>query len=741
MPSCQFLVAASKCPGGAALAPLLQLLQPQVHTTQQAPRFHSRAPTRFTHHSCAHAAAPVHVPPIWQVVLQKSMLLTDNAPCNEIYILLKGELQAELSLAKRQEYEKQHGAAPVRRGGAALKNLGLLGTAQAGINEADAAKSLAESVLKSLAEDDSYRKPACLGLPGVPTSSPPSPPTPPPQSYEPPFNGSARAASSTPSPEPPAAPTASVQPVMPSAPPHSVELPLAAHRKSCSTAAKMLSTVDEVSPTAPAAASVSSPFASPFTSPSDSPLTSASARAPTSAAASTSLHGTAGKDSTACCCHAAAAATAAPIDPPPPSPIHGAPAFGGRCAVMHASAEVPAATAPYAYVVGGAALPSPPPSPPLGDIPERSTQERGPSRWVSMRSDVVKNRITGGRETGGVRNTFKKSKGHMQTRRILDRPGSVVGLADPLNKPEVSPFIVTATKVCDVMQIKGGALKQVLLLMPFEDSNIICAAVQKEYNATIDYLKAKDLRSTTVDDRASQHSKMEGACRQTDLTLSSYPPTPTSSPAQALTRLHPSSPDDTEREQRAAEGFHSSENVKDVLQRISVLEEAVVKACNEARELREKVRPIMQVASLVQQWADVKRQEREDRLDGANLFTGHVGRKRTSTAGVPRKSTFAVELPSAEPADSSAAADGSFAGERKSAQRVALEERMERRMSSFQQARADADSSQSFGRKSAFFQHERRGSALFVSERRGSVRALGAEDAEDHNISHMMSFS
>ena len=62
-----------------------------------------------------------------------------------------------------------------------------------------------------------------------------------------------------------------------------------------------------------------------------------------------------------------------------------------------------------------------------------------------------------------------------------------------------------------------------------------------------------------------------------------------------------------EREQRAAAGFHNAENVKELSQRIMLIELDVRRACEEAARLREQVRPFRQIASVVQQWAAKKK--------------------------------------------------------------------------------------------------------------------------------------
>ena len=128
---CPVLAAAMRCQGGlhGALPPLLRLLQPGV-------------------------------------VLQKAIVLQDATPCTDLYILVKGTLQAELSVMVRHELDVKHGEHHNRRGGAGAAAgggaLGLPGLAGGlGGGDDDAAARLAAAVLEGL---DSERGGA-TGLP------------------------------------------------------------------------------------------------------------------------------------------------------------------------------------------------------------------------------------------------------------------------------------------------------------------------------------------------------------------------------------------------------------------------------------------------------------------------------------------------------------------------------------------------------------------------------------------------
>ena len=168
IPMCPILQAASNCPGGlnGSLPPLLRLLQPQV-------------------------------------VLQKAIVHQTGTPCTELYILIKGTLQAELSVTVRHELDVKHGDTPHRRGGVGLglgaQDCASILTSAPADGESEpktAAALLAEMVTADMAsQPDSYREKSSCARDGSlegesytsstapttaqpPPSSPPSPSSP-----------------------------------------------------------------------------------------------------------------------------------------------------------------------------------------------------------------------------------------------------------------------------------------------------------------------------------------------------------------------------------------------------------------------------------------------------------------------------------------------------------------------------------------------------------------------------------
>ena len=111
---CPLLAAARDSPGAGALPPLLRLLTPQV-------------------------------------VLQKQLVMSDTWMLTDLFVLVKGTLQAELSLQMRVNLEHAAGAQHNRRGGG-----DLLGAAAGVLGGGCSAAELAEAVSASAAQP-SYR--------------------------------------------------------------------------------------------------------------------------------------------------------------------------------------------------------------------------------------------------------------------------------------------------------------------------------------------------------------------------------------------------------------------------------------------------------------------------------------------------------------------------------------------------------------------------------------------------------
>ena len=165
---------------------------------------------------------------------------------------------------------------------------------------------------------------------------------------------------------------------------------------------------------------------------------------------------------------------------------------------------------------------------------------------------------------GGKRNW----KANLQSRHILEMPGSMVGIADPLHgKPKVSPYVVTALKQCIVFVIPKAQLTAVLNLMPFEEQNALCAAVQAQYNRLCKQLKANELVSDTVDKRKEEHDKTE-----------------------EKSRLH-------------AAGLAHPSNVAELAERCAELEMFVDQARITSATLRESCRPLLFAKKLIDDWA------------------------------------------------------------------------------------------------------------------------------------------
>ena len=125
--------------------------------------------------------------------------------------------------------------------------------------------------------------------------------------------------------------------------------------------------------------------------------------------------------------------------------------------------------------------------------------------------------------------------------------------------------------------------------MPNEDCHAICSSVQAQYNHAIDALKAKELRVDSVDKRAAERVAMQ------------------------------------EREKRTAAGFTDARNVLELAGKIEQLEERLESTCSNAATLRQQVQPLRQVATLVNAWAEQKREAADAKAEGRNLFTGNIG--------------------------------------------------------------------------------------------------------------------
>ena len=99
-------------------------------------------------------------------------------------------------------------------------------------------------------------------------------------------------------------------------------------------------------------------------------------------------------------------------------------------------------------------------------------------------------------------------KANLMSRHILEREGSMVGIADPLGgKSKVSPFLVTALKQSDVLVLNQAPLKAIVNLLPRDDAHMICAVVQAQYNHVLEALKAKELIEDSVEKRREDHEK------------------------------------------------------------------------------------------------------------------------------------------------------------------------------------------------------------------------------------------
>ena len=105
------------------------------------------------------------------------------------------------------------------------------------------------------------------------------------------------------------------------------------------------------------------------------------------------------------------------------------------------------------------------------------------------------------RKGGGKRNW----KANLQSRHILEMPGSMVGISDPFQgKPSVSPYVVTAIKQSEIFVLPQAPLKAVLNLMPFDESNVLAATVQAQFNKLCKQLKASELVSDSVEKRKEE---------------------------------------------------------------------------------------------------------------------------------------------------------------------------------------------------------------------------------------------
>ena len=128
----------------------------------------------------------------------------------------------------------------------------------------------------------------------------------------------------------------------------------------------------------------------------------------------------------------------------------------------------------------------------------------------------------------GVKKGGKKGKQFM-SRHIMERDGSMIGFSDPLQKPGMSPFVVTALKNTEVLAVGLGPLKAIVNLLPSEDAHAICSVVQAQHNKLMEALKAKDLCGDSVDRRKEQHEQVHTQLRM-------HPP-----PSPHSLSTHPSS--------------------------------------------------------------------------------------------------------------------------------------------------------------------------------------------------------
>ena len=66
-----------------------------------------------------------------------------------------------------------------------------------------------------------------------------------------------------------------------------------------------------------------------------------------------------------------------------------------------------------------------------------------------------------------------------------------------------------------------------------------------------------------------------------------------------------------EREKRKAAGFTDATNVAELAERIAIVEQKLEATCVDAARVRRQVEPLKQVAHLVEDWADKKREAAE----------------------------------------------------------------------------------------------------------------------------------
>lgn len=84
--------------------------------------------------------------------------------------------------------------------------------------------------------------------------------------------------------------------------------------------------------------------------------------------------------------------------------------------------------------------------------------------------------------------------------RMVEKPGQIVGLRDPLRKPALYPFLVTAVKLSQLLYITRQELADVLGVYHGEDADHVCEVLNSEFRMCWETLKP---RKTECGERAS----------------------------------------------------------------------------------------------------------------------------------------------------------------------------------------------------------------------------------------------
>ena len=187
-----------------------------------------------------------------------------------------------------------------------------------------------------------------------------------------------------------------------------------------------------------------------------------------------------------------------------------------------------------------------------------------------------------------------KFKAQLMARHIMEREGSMIGIAEPFAPRSVSRFLVTALKTTDVMVVHQGPLRAIINLLPGDDAHAISLAMEQQHNFVMESLKAKDLCVRSVEKRREDHEECATPLTALPRPMCSLP----GSLACAILRTR-----SLKKAKRHSAGLAHASNLRELTARLDEVEMAVDMACVTAQNLRASAAPLLRAQELLRPWA------------------------------------------------------------------------------------------------------------------------------------------